>query len=61
MSVYWLVLSSANYFLDSVKNRITWLYYSHKGKNSISLKLLALNNLYQQGWFIKSLGNKKYL
>jgi DNA helicase-2/ATP-dependent DNA helicase PcrA len=43
----WLVLSSANYFLDSVKEvcELRGWYYSYKGKNSISLKLLlALNN-----------------
>jgi DNA helicase-2/ATP-dependent DNA helicase PcrA len=43
----WLVLSSANYFLDDVKElcRIRGWYYQYKGMNSIPLKLLlALNN-----------------
>ena len=43
----WLVLSSANHFLDSVKEvcELRGWYYSFKGRNSISLKLLlALNN-----------------
>jgi DNA helicase-2/ATP-dependent DNA helicase PcrA len=43
----WLVLSSANYFLDSVKEvcELRGWYYSFKGRNSIPLKLLlALNN-----------------
>ena len=38
----WLVLSSANYFLDEIKNFCVqrgW-YYSHKHKNSIKLDLL---------------------
>tara|TARA_R100000700_G_scaffold18028_2_gene24705 strand:+ start:2132 stop:3643 length:1512 start_codon:yes stop_codon:yes gene_type:complete len=38
----WLVLSSANYFLDEIKNFCVqrgW-YYSHKSKNSIKLDLL---------------------
>jgi DNA helicase II / ATP-dependent DNA helicase PcrA len=43
----WLVLSSANYFLDDAKDlcEIQGWYYQYKGFNSISLKLLlALNN-----------------
>ena len=43
----WLVLSSANYFLDDVKDlcELQGWYYQYKGRNSISLKLLlALNN-----------------
>ena len=43
----WLVLSSANYFLDDVKRimSIRGWYYQYKGMNSIPLKLLlALNN-----------------
>ena len=43
----WLVLSSANYFLDDVKElcQIRGWYYQYKGMNSIPLKLLlALNN-----------------
>ena len=43
----WLVLSSANYFLDDVKElcELRGWYYQHKGQNSISLKLLlALYN-----------------
>jgi DNA helicase-2/ATP-dependent DNA helicase PcrA len=43
----WLVLSSANHFLDDVKNlcELQGWYYQHKGKNSVPLKLLmALNN-----------------
>ena len=43
----WLVLSSANHFLDSVKEvcELRGWYYQYKGRNSISLKLLlALNN-----------------
>jgi len=42
-----LVLSSANHFLDDVKNlcELQGWYYQHKGKNSVPLKLLmALNN-----------------
>jgi DNA helicase-2/ATP-dependent DNA helicase PcrA len=43
----WLVLSSANYFLDDAKDlcEIQGWYYKYKGRNSIPLKLLlALNN-----------------
>jgi DNA helicase II / ATP-dependent DNA helicase PcrA len=43
----WLVLSSANYFLDDAKElcELRGWYYQYKGHNSISLKLLlALNN-----------------
>ena len=43
----WLVLSSANYFLDDVKElcELQGWYYQYKGINSVSLKLLlALNN-----------------
>jgi len=43
----WLVLSSANYFLDPVKElcELQGWYYQYKGRNSIPLKLLlALNN-----------------
>ena len=43
----WLVLSSANHFLDQVKEvcELRGWYYQYKGRNSISLKLLlALNN-----------------
>jgi DNA helicase-2/ATP-dependent DNA helicase PcrA len=43
----WLVLSSANHFLDSVKEvcELRGWYYQYKGRNSIPLKLLlALNN-----------------
>ncbi len=43
----WLVLSSANYFLDDVKDlcELQGWYYQYKGRNSIPLKLLlALNN-----------------
>jgi len=43
----WLVLSSANYFLDGAKElcEMQGWYYQYKGFNSISLKLLlALNN-----------------
>ena len=43
----WLVLSSANHFLDDVKElcELRGWYYQYKGKNSITLKLLlALNN-----------------
>jgi DNA helicase-2/ATP-dependent DNA helicase PcrA len=38
----WLVLSSANYFLDDVKDlcELQGWYYSHKHKNSIKLDLL---------------------
>ena len=38
----WLVLSSANYFLDDVKDlcELQGWYYSHKHKNSIQLDLL---------------------
>jgi len=43
----WLVLSSANHFLDDVKElcELRGWYYQHKGSNSVPLKLLlALNN-----------------
>ena len=43
----WLVLSSANYFLDDVKDlcELQGWYFQHKGVNSVPLKLLmALNN-----------------
>ena len=43
----WLVLSSANHFLDDVKDlcELQGWYYQHKGCNSVPLKLLiALNN-----------------
>ncbi|MDB2405190.1 ATP-dependent helicase [bacterium] len=43
----WLVLSSANHFLDSVKEvcELRGWYYQYKGCNSVPLKLLlALNN-----------------
>ena len=43
----WLVLSTANHFLDDVKElcELRGWYYQYKGRNSISLKLLlALNN-----------------
>jgi len=43
----WLVLSSANYFLDDAKDlcELQGWYYQYKGMNSVSLKLLlALNN-----------------
>ena len=43
----WLVLSSANHFLDDVKDlcELQGWYYQHRGCNSVPLKLLmALNN-----------------
>jgi DNA helicase-2/ATP-dependent DNA helicase PcrA len=43
----WLVLSSANYFLDDAKElcEIQGWYYQYRGRNSIPLKLLlGLNN-----------------
>jgi DNA helicase-2/ATP-dependent DNA helicase PcrA len=43
----WLVLSSANHFLDDVKDlcELQGWYYQHRGANSVPLKLLiALNN-----------------
>ena len=43
----WLVLSSANHFLDPVKEvcELRGWYYQYRGANSIPLKLLlALNN-----------------
>jgi DNA helicase-2/ATP-dependent DNA helicase PcrA len=43
----WLVLSSANHFLDDVKDlcELQGWYYQHRGMNSVPLKLLmALNN-----------------
>jgi len=38
----WLVLSSANHFLDDIKDlcELQGWYYSHKGKNSVKLDLL---------------------
>ena len=38
----WLVLSSANYFLDDIKEfcELQGWYYSHKTKNSVKLNLL---------------------
>ena len=38
----WLVLSSANYFLDDIKDlcELQGWYYSHKTKNSVKLDLL---------------------
>ena len=38
----WLVLSSANYFLDEIKDlcRLQGWYYAHKTKNSVKLDLL---------------------
>ncbi len=43
----WLVLSSANYFLDDAKDlcELQGWYYQHRGKNSVSLELLlAISN-----------------
>jgi len=43
----WLVLSTAHYFLEDVKElcELQGWYYSHRGKNSISLELLfAISN-----------------
>jgi DNA polymerase III delta prime subunit len=43
----WLVLASANYFLDDVKDlcELQGWYYSHKGRNSVSMDLLlAIQN-----------------
>ena len=43
----WLVLSSANHFLDDAKDlcELQGWYYQFKGINSVPLKLLlALNN-----------------
>lgn len=43
----WLVLSSANYFLEDAKDlcELQGWYYQYKGRNSVPLKLLlALNN-----------------
>jgi len=56
----WLVLSSANYFLDDVKElcELRGWYYQHKGQNSISLKLLlALYNWesWRGGCYLNSL------
>ena len=44
----WLVLASANYFLDEVKElcELRGWYYQHKNKNSIDVKLLMA----QQNW-----------
>ena len=38
----WLVLSSANHFLDDVKEvcELRGWYYQYKGRNSIPLKLI---------------------
>ena len=63
----WLVLSSANHFLDSVKEvcELTWLVLSiSKDVTLYHLKLLlALNNWesWRKGVLIKSPGDKKYL
>ena len=56
----WLVLSSANYFLDDVKElcQLRGWYYQYKGQNSISLKLLlALNNweAWRKGCYLNNL------
>ena len=56
----WLVLSSANYFLDDAKDlcEIQGWYYQYKGMNSVSLKLLlALNNweAWRKGAFLNQL------
>ena len=56
----WLVLSSANYFLDDVKElcELRGWYYQHKGQNSIPLKLLlALYNWesWRGGCYLNSL------
>ena len=56
----WLVLSSANYFLDDAKDlcEIQGWYYQYKGMNSVSLKLLlALNNweAWRKGAFLNHL------
>jgi superfamily I DNA/RNA helicase len=56
----WLVLSSANYFLDDAKDlcEIQGWYYQYKGMNSVSLKLLlALNNWehWRKGAFLNQL------
>jgi DNA helicase II / ATP-dependent DNA helicase PcrA len=56
----WLVLSSANYFLDDAKElcELRGWYYQYKGYNSISLKLLlALNNweAWRKGAYLNSL------
>jgi len=56
----WLVLSSANYFLDDAKElcEIQGWYYQYKGMNSVSLKLLlALNNweAWRKGAFLNHL------
>ena len=43
----WLVLASANHFLDDIKElcELRGWYYQHKGRNSIDVKLLmALQN-----------------
>ena len=56
----WLVLSSANYFLDDAKDlcEIQGWYYQYKGMNSVPLKLLlALNNweAWRNGGFLTHL------
>jgi superfamily I DNA/RNA helicase len=56
----WLVLSSANYFLDDAKDlcEIQGWYYQYKGMNSVPLKLLlALNNweAWRKGGFLNHL------
>jgi DNA helicase II / ATP-dependent DNA helicase PcrA len=56
----WLVLSSANYFLDDAKElcELRGWYYQYKGHNSINLKLLlALNNweAWRKGAYLNSL------
>ena len=56
----WLVLSSANYFLDDVKElcELRGWYYQYKGQNSIPLKLLlALYNWesWRGGCYLNSL------
>ena len=56
----WLVLSSANYFLDDAKDlcEIQGWYYQYKGMNSVPLKLLlALNNWesWRKGEFLNHL------
>ena len=56
----WLVLSSANYFLDDAKDlcEIQGWYYQYKGMNSVPLKLLlALNNweAWRKGSFLTHL------
>ena len=61
----WLVLSSANHFLDDVKDlcELQGWYYQYKGMNSIPLKLLLALNNWEHGVKVnfKSFRNKKYL